>query len=123
MVPKISRFIEGENLIPGKGALEENVFYIKKGEVTVVKRTPGGDLPLITLEKNDVFGYVPFMNIAPELPFTLLLASRDLKLGNLDTKSLKKEYDQLSGTLKNLMYNVSSHVAVTTRFAINIQER
>ena len=120
---KISRFIEGENLIPGKGAPEENVFYIKKGEVYVIKRTPSGDLPLITLEKNDAFGYVPFMNIAPELPFTSLLASKDLKLGNLDRKTLKKEYDQLSGTLRNLIYYVSSNVSVTTRFAINLQER
>ena len=116
-------FIEGENLIPLKGTLEENVFSIKNGEVYVVKRTPSGDLPLFTLEKNDVFGYLPFMNIAPELPFTSLLPSKDLKLGNLDTKSLKNEYDQLSGTLRNLIYNVSSHVSVTTRFAINLQER
>jgi hypothetical protein len=115
-------FIEGENLIPVRGTLEENVFCIKKGEAYVIKRTPSGDLPLITLEKNDVFGYVPFMNIAPELPFTSLLPSKDLELGKLDTKTLKKEYDQLSGTLRNLIYNVSSHVSVTTRFAINLQE-
>ena len=119
---KINRFIEGENLIPGRGSIEKNVFYIKEGEAYVIKRTPRGDLPLLTLEKNDVFGYVPFMNIAPELPFTSLLASKDLKLGKLDPKSLKKEYDQLSGTLRNLIYNVGSHVSVTTRFAINLQE-
>jgi len=120
---KMDGFIEGENLIPVRGTLEENVFYIEKGEIYVIKRTPSGDLPLITLEKNDIFGYVPFMNIAPELPFTSLLASKDLKLGNLDRKTLKKEYDQLSGTLRNLIYYVSSNVSVTTRFAINLQER
>ncbi|MBW2115594.1 MAG: DUF4388 domain-containing protein [Deltaproteobacteria bacterium] len=119
----INEFIEGQDLIPVKDTLEENVFYIKKGEVYVIKRTPSGDLPLITLEKNDAFGYVPFMNISPELPFTSLLASKDLKLGKLETKSLKKEYDQLSGTLRNLIYYVSSNVSVTTRFAINLQER
>ncbi|MCK4789551.1 MAG: hypothetical protein KAV87_37770, partial [Desulfobacteraceae bacterium] len=119
----INEFIEGEELIPVRDTLEENVFYIKKGEVYVIKRTPSGDLPLITLEKNDAFGYVPFMNISPELPFTSLLASKDLKLGKLETKSLKKEYDQLSGTLRNLIYYVSSNVSVTTRFAINLQER
>ena len=118
----INEFIEGENLIPVRDTLEENVFYIKKGEVYVIKRTPSGDLPLITLEKKDVFGYVPFMNISPELPFTSLLASKDLKLGNLDRKALKKEYDQLSGTLRNLIYYVSSNVSVTTRFAINLQK-
>ncbi|MBW1702796.1 MAG: DUF4388 domain-containing protein, partial [Deltaproteobacteria bacterium] len=79
----INEFIEGQDLIPVRDTLEENVFYIKKGEVYVIKRTPSGDLPLITLEKNDAFGYVPFMNISPELPFTSLLASKDLKLGKL----------------------------------------
>jgi hypothetical protein len=120
---EMNGFFEGENLIPVRGTLEENIFYIKQGEAYVIKRTPSGDLPLITLEKNDVFGYVPFMNIAPELPFTSLLASKDLKLGSFDKKALKNEYDQLSGTLRNLIYNVSSHVSVTTRFAINLQER
>lgn len=116
---KICGFMEGENLMPVRGALEENVSYIRKGEVTVIKRTTDGDVPLMTLEKNDVFGYVPFMNIAPELPFAVLLASNDLELGTLDTRSLKSEYDQVSGTLKNLIFNVSSHVSATTRFAIN----
>jgi CRP-like cAMP-binding protein len=120
---EIDGFIEGENLIPEQGALAENAFYIKKGEVYVTKRTSSGDLPLMTLEKNDVFGYVPFMNISPELPFTSLLGSNELELGNFDPKILKKEYDQLPGTLKNLIYYVSSNVSATTKFAINLQGR
>ena len=119
---QVDGFVEGENLTPVKGTLEENIFIIKKGEATAVKRTSHGDLPLMTIGKNDVFGYVPFMNIAPELPFTSLVASKDLEFDTLDRKPLKDEYDQISATLRNLIYNVSSHVSATTRFAINCQE-
>jgi hypothetical protein len=34
--------------------------------------------------------------------------------------NLRKEYDKLSGTLKNLIYNVGSCIATTTGLAFNL---
>jgi CRP-like cAMP-binding protein len=52
-----------KKLILKEGSSKEDVFVIEKGETHVIRRTAKGYLPLLTLEKGDIFGYVPFMDM------------------------------------------------------------
>jgi len=51
------------------------------------------------------------------------MASKDLKVDNLDITGLQKEYDSLSTTFRNLIFNVATCVSVTTRFVYQLYER
>ena len=104
------------------GSSQEELFYITKGEAYVIGQAPKGDIPLMTLKKNDVFGYLPFMDIGHEPRFASVFASKELQTDKLDMENLRKEYDKLSGTLKNLIYNVGSCIATTTGLAFNLTD-
>ena len=105
-----------------RGSSKEELFAISEGETYVVGQTPKGDIPLLTLKKNDVFGYLPFMDIGHEPRFASVLASKDVQVSKLDPESLQNEYDQLSGTFKNLIYNVGSCISATTGLACHLRD-
>jgi CRP-like cAMP-binding protein len=105
-----------------RGSSKEELFAITGGEAYVVGQTPKGDVPLLTLKKNDVFGYLPFMDISHEPRFASVLASKDLQVSKLDPEKLRKEYNQLSGTFKNLIYNVGSCISATTGLACHLRD-
>ncbi len=98
-----------------KVVINEGLFTIMEGEAYVVKRTPQGYLSLLTLKKEDVFGYAPFMDIGHELRCASVVASRDLKVNRLDTDSLRKEYDRLSPIFKGFIGNIATCVSLTGR--------
>ena len=105
-----------------RGSSKEELFAITEGETYVVGQTPKGDIPLLTLKKNDIFGYLPFMDIGHEPRFASILASKDVQVSKLDPETLQKEYDQLSGTFKNLIYNVGSCISATTGLACHLRD-
>jgi CRP-like cAMP-binding protein len=98
-----------------KVVINEGLFTITEGEAYVVRRTPQGYLSLLTLKKDDVFGYAQFMDIGHELRCASVTASKDLRINRLDTDSLRKEYARLSPVLKGLIENVATCVSLTTR--------
>ncbi len=105
-----------------RGSSKEELFAITGGETYVVGQTPKGDIPLLMLKKNDIFGYLPFMDIGHEPRFASILASKDVQVSKLDLENLRKEYDQLSGTFKNLIYNVGSCISATTGLACHLRD-
>ncbi len=112
----------GTKSIIKRGSSNQELFAITEGEAYVVGETPKGDIPLLTLKKNDVFGYLPFMDIGHEPRFTSILASKDLKVNKLDPENFRKEYDQLLGTFKNLIYSVGSCISATTGLACHLRD-
>ncbi len=114
---KDNGFTKDKKLIIKEGSSKEQLFTITEGETHVIRRTPKGYLQLLTLEKGDVFGYVPFMDVGHEPRSASVIASKDLKVTRLDGDALQEEYDQLSGTLKNLIDSVGTCVSMTTRVA------
>ncbi len=115
--PKTNGLTKDKKLIIKQGSSKEGVFTIIDGETHIVRRTPHGYLQLLTLEKGDVFGYVPFLDVGHEPRSASVIASKDLKVSKLDGQALQEEYDQLSGTLKNIIDNVGTCVSMTTRVA------
>ena len=97
------------------GRKNEQLFIITEGEAWVVGKNAKGDIPLLTLKKNDFFGYVPFWEIGHEPRSALVYGSKALKANKLRLEKLQIEYDNLSGTFKNLIDNVSSYIFLTTK--------
>ncbi|MDY7038164.1 MAG: DUF4388 domain-containing protein [Thermodesulfobacteriota bacterium] len=112
--------IKDKKLIIKKGSPKEEIFSIKEGETYVVGETSKGYLPLMTLEKDEVFGHWPFLDMGHETRSAAILASNYLKVNRLNGEALKKEYDELSGTLKNMIYNKGTCIFVTTKLAYQL---
>jgi CRP-like cAMP-binding protein len=111
---------KGKQVIIEKGSAKEETFTIIRGETYVIGKTPKGDLPLFALKKNDVFGYVPFMDCGHEPRSAEVVASQDLKTDKLDPRKLQQEFNQLSGTFKNLVFDLGTCVSGTTKLACQL---
>ena len=114
-----------DELIKDKKPFMENesyddVFAIKEGEAHVIKQDVEGFLPLLTLEKQDVFGHVPFIDIGHEPHSALIFASKDLKTEKIDMESIQSEFDQLPCTLMSLVYDVSNCISKTTQIVYHL---
>lgn len=119
---KSKELIKGKKLMMKKGSFKEGAFTIIDGESCVVGHSKKSHIPLFTLTEKDVFGYVPFIDIGHEPRFASVMASKDLHVNKLDIESLKKEFDNLSDTLKNLIIYTSTCIYTTTRVAYYLHE-
>lgn len=120
---KTDELSKDKKLIIKEGSSKEEAFKITEGEANVVRRTPQGHLQLFTLEKGDIFGCVPFLDIGHEPQSASVIASKDFDANKLDIKSLEKEYDQLSETFRSLIDGVATSVLITTRLACLLKEK
>jgi hypothetical protein len=98
-----------------KGSSKGEIFTVVEGEAYVIGQTRKGVLPLITLKKDDIFGDIPFMDLGHEPRYASVLGSKDLKINKLDPAHLQNEYDQLSDTIKNMIYVTCTCIFSTTR--------
>ena len=119
---KIKGFTKNKKVIIEKGSSKQEAFAIIEGETYVVGQTQKGYLPLLTLEKDEIFGYMPFTDMGHEPQSALVLASKDLKAHKLDTESIQKEYENLSGTFRNMIYNSCMCTFLTTKMAYHLYE-
>jgi hypothetical protein len=109
--------IRQQRLILAKGAANEELFSVAAGTAQVVRPLPQVDLPLLTLERDDVFGHLPFLDMGHEPHYASVRASKDLKMEKLDGRRIQHEYESLSRVFRNLIDNMSTCVAVTTKEA------
>ena len=119
---KIKGFTKNKKIVIEKGSSKQETFAILEGETYVVGQTQKGYLPLLTLEKDEVFGYMPFADMGHEPRSALVLGSKDLKVHRLNTESLQKEYEHLSGTFRNMIYNACTCTFLTTKLAYHLYE-
>jgi len=119
---KTKGFTKNKKIVIKKGSSKQEAFAILEGETYVIGQTQKGYLPLLTLEKDEVFGYMPFTDMGHEPRSALVLASKDLKVHRLNTESLQKEYEHLSGTFRNMIYNACTCTFLTTKLAYHLYE-
>lgn len=117
------KLTQGKKVIMKSGTSKKRAFMIKAGEACVVGKSRRGHLPLLTLKKGEIFGYVPFMPMGHEPRSASVMASDRFEVDKLDVDSLQKEYDNLSGTFRNLIFNASTCIFMTTRMAYHYHER
>jgi hypothetical protein len=119
---KTKGITKDKKIVMEKGSSKQETFAILEGETYVIGKTKKGYLPLLTLEKDEVFGYMPFADMGHEPRSALVLASKDLKVHRLNTESLQQEYEHLSGTFKNMIYNACTCTLLTTKLAYQLHE-
>ena len=106
-----------------KGSSKQEAFSITNGVAYVIDQTEKGDFPIITLDKGDVFGNLPFQDMAHEPGSASVVASNDLTMKELDIESLQKEYDSLSNMFRSFIHHISTCISLTTRVAHNLDTK
>ena len=101
----------------------DDLYIIVEGSVTVVVKDPGGRNIMFSLDNNDVFGNIPFVDFGHEPNSAIITASRDLKTEKLDVVEIQNEYDKLSRTFKNLIYNICNYIRNTTGLVNRLSEK
>ncbi|MBN1848364.1 MAG: cyclic nucleotide-binding domain-containing protein [Deltaproteobacteria bacterium] len=112
--------MKDKKMLLNKEKSVDDLFLITAGEIYVVGQTPKGYLPLATLNRNDVFGSVPFIDMGHDPQYTAVIASKDVKVDKINKDNIKREYDHLTPTFKNLVENVGSCVSMTTKIACQV---
>ena len=120
--PRASEAPHDKKVIVKQSSGINEVFSIMNGEAYVICETSNGRIPLITLNKGDILGRVPFLDIGHEPRSATVLGSEDLELRLIDVGKLQQEFNGLSGTLKSLIEHSCNSVALTTRLIYKMQE-
>ena len=71
--------LKDKKVIMQKGSSKKDLFTISEGEAYVVGQTRKGPLHLLTLQKEDVFGYVPFLDMGHEPRLTEILIRKNYR--------------------------------------------
>ncbi|MBN2126041.1 MAG: DUF4388 domain-containing protein [Deltaproteobacteria bacterium] len=111
-----------ENRLIRQGSSGEDLYMISEGEAYLVANSRKGPLHLMTLEKDDFLGSVPFTDMGQEPRGAGVFVSKDAKLEKIDPQPIQEEYNRLSGTIRNLIYNAGICSAVTTRMVRRMYE-
>ncbi|NLA74872.1 MAG: DUF4388 domain-containing protein [Deltaproteobacteria bacterium] len=97
--------------------------WITEGTVVVDIKNPEGRDIMFTLEKSDVIGNIPFVDFGHEPNSAIIIPSKGLKTEKMDHVEIQKEYDKLSKTFKNLIYNICNYIRNTTGYVARLQAK
>ena len=106
---------KGLEVVVELGSKKDNLYCIQEGQAYVLGKTAKGALPLLTLEKDDVFGNLPFMDMGQEPRNASVAGTQSLKTITLDAEELHTSYDHLSQTFKGMIFNICTCVSITTK--------
>jgi CRP-like cAMP-binding protein len=106
---------KGLEVVVELGSKKDDLYCIQEGQAYVLGKTAKGALPLLTLEKDDVFGNLPFMDMGQEPRNASVAGTQSLKTITLDAEELHTSYDHLSQTFKGMIFNICTCVSITTK--------
>jgi len=106
---------KGLEVVVDLGSKKDDLYCIQEGQAYVVGKTSKGALPLLTLEKDDVFGSLPFMDMGQEPRSASVVATQSLKTTTLDLEQLHTSYDHLSQAFRGMIFNICTCVSITTK--------
>lgn len=106
---------KGLEVVVDMGSKKDDLYCIQEGQAYVVGKTSKGALPLLALEKDDVFGSLPFMDMGQEPRSASVVATQSLKTTMLDLEQLHTSYDHLSQAFKGMIFNICTCVSITTK--------
>lgn len=113
----------GNKVVLKKGSSKENLFSVADGNVQIIVPTKKGPLPLCNIQKEDIFGYLPFLDMGHEPRHASVVASENLQVGKISVTGIQNEYDSLPGTFRNLIYVLGNLISYTTRLACRWYEQ
>lgn len=121
--PKAASIIPRDRtVVIKKGSPSKELYVVEQGVVDIIGQSAKGGVHLVSLEKEDVFGKVPFMDMGHEPESAAALGSRNLKMRKLDIQSFQRQYNQLSDTFRNFIFHMGNSISVTTRLVYNLVE-
>lgn len=120
---RLPEFIKNRNLVIKQGAKDAKAYMIDQGNAYLVRSADSLQIPLVKLGKEDYFGSFPFLDIGHEPFSAAVYGSEDLKFSEIDIKTLQKEYNQLSSTVKRIIENIAMNISVTTMLVSNMQKK
>ncbi len=100
-----------------------DLYIIRKGTADIIGKCSKGDVNLLSFGCDDVFGKIPFMEFGHEPLSASVLTSNSFEAEILDSQSLQKEYDNLSPTLRNFIFNAATSIAMTTKLFYQLLEK
>lgn len=103
-----------------QGDKKEKLYVITAGKACIFRTSDKGNVPLVSLEREDYFGYHSFLDLGHEPYSASIAGSEDLAVKELDLAKLQKEYDQLSTTIKHLIENIAANISITTLAATDL---
>ncbi len=104
----------GGRLLMGQGRNEDHVLQITSGQAVVCVRAKTGYIHLLTLLPGDILGRIPYLNTAHEPYSAEVYVSEEFNAHRLDPEQVRREYEDLSGTFKNMIENMTNAISVTT---------
>jgi len=119
---EIEDYLKHRKKVIEQGDEEKRLFRVQQGRVSLVQQTDYGFVPLARLERDDFFGYVPFLDLGHEPNFASALASSDLKIQTLNPDIIQQEYDNISTTFKNIIENIGTCIHSLTK-VLNSQQK
>jgi hypothetical protein len=108
---------KGLEVVVQSGSKKEEAYVITEGKAYVIKKTQGGRLPLLELERDDFFGSVPFMDTGQEPQSAMVASTKGLKVQKLNIRELQTAHHGLSTAFKGMISNVCTCISHTTRLA------
>jgi len=90
-------------------------YIIREGTADIVGKGLKGDVNLMTLGSDDVFGKIPFMAFGHEPLYASVMTSSPFQADVLDSAALQKEYDNLSHTFRNFVFSTATNISMTTK--------
>lgn len=85
-------------------------------------KTKSLNRPLLTLEKDDVFGHLPFSDHGQEPQYASVIESENLKFNKLNNESILEEYDKLPTVFQDMISNLCTCIAKTTNDCLVYEE-
>ena len=103
--------------------LEKDLHRIIEGNAQLVSKDSKKSKYLLSLGENDVMGNIPFIDFGHEPRAASIFSSDDIKTEMVNIENIKEEYDGLSRTFKNLIFNIGSYISSTTSLVQNLHSR
>jgi CRP-like cAMP-binding protein len=106
-----------------QGQKDENLYRITQGQAAIVRKIPEGYVLLAILGQGDFIGHISFLDIGHEPYSASVFTTEDFQSDKINSENLRKEYDGLSSTLRNLIESVATTISVTTRVSCEFQRK
>ncbi len=107
-----------------EGKNDDKAFVITGGNASIVRKTETGIVMLVSLmEKGDVIGPIPFLDMGLEPASAIVMGDPQLKVTKLDRQALIDEFEQLSSTFKNILENLSTCILATAMVTCEFKKK
>jgi hypothetical protein len=91
------------------------LYIIREGTADIIGKGPKGDVNLLSLGVDDVFGRIPFMAFGHEPLSASVMTSTSFRVDILDSRALQQEYDNLSHMFRNFVFGTATNISMTTK--------